>query len=101
MNDFVRVSPNHAENRHAGYSVRYLAPNTAVYQDQHETVNVYVELMGKPSGLILYADSGDLKGRKDGKAEQILQSVRSALEFLDIYVEVFVPVRIPAGWRPD
>jgi hypothetical protein len=57
------------------------------YSDEGGTVRVDSELLVKPLRILVYPHSGSLKTMTEGRAEEVLMKVTSALEYLGHQVE--------------
>jgi hypothetical protein len=83
---FQKAAPNSAKSDE-GFTVTWRPSGGVDYSDANGTVRVDSELLVKPSRVLVYPRSGDLKTMTDGRAEEILGNVIKALEYLGHRVE--------------
>jgi hypothetical protein len=84
--EFQKVGPNSAKSD-KGFTVTWRPAGGVDYSDENGTVRVDSELLVKPSRVLVYPRSGGLKTMTDGRADEILMDVISALEYLGHQVE--------------
>jgi hypothetical protein len=84
--EFQKVGSNCAKSQ-KGFTVTWRPSDGVDYSDEGGTVRVDSELLVKPSRILVYPRSGGLKAMTDGRAEEVLMNVISALEYLGHQVE--------------
>jgi hypothetical protein len=84
--EFQEVGPNSAKSD-KGFTVTWRPSGGVDYSDADGTVRVDSELLVKPLRILVYPRSGGLKTMTDGRAEEVLLNVISALEYLGHQVE--------------
>jgi hypothetical protein len=84
--EFQRVGANCATSD-KGFTVTWRPSGGVDYSDEGGTVRVDSELLVKPSRILVYPRSGGLKTMTEGRAEEVLMNVISALEYLGHQVE--------------
>lgn len=88
MTEFQKVGPNRALST-KGFSVVLHPAGGVEYSDASGQVHVDSELVVKPLGVLLYPQSGDLKGMPATRAEEVLRNITRALEYLGHRVETW------------
>jgi hypothetical protein len=81
--EFQKVGSNKAKSD-KGFTLTWRPPGGVDYSDAGGTVRVDSELLVKPLRILVYPRSGGLKTMTDGRAEEVLRNVISALEYLGI-----------------
>jgi hypothetical protein len=84
--EFQKVGSNSAKSD-KGFTVTWRPPGGVDYSDAGGTVRADSELLVKPLRILVYPRSGGLKTMTDGRAEEVLMNVISALEYLGHQVE--------------
>lgn len=84
--EFQKISSDSAKSD-KGFTVTWWPSGGVDYSDDRGTVRVDSELLVKPLRILVYPRSGGLKTLTDGRAEEVLMNVISALEYLGHQVE--------------
>lgn len=86
--EFQSLSPNSARSV-KDFTVAWRPAGGVDYSDANGTVRVDSELLVKPTlGILLYPQSGDLRGMTKTRGDEIVTNIRRALEYLGHRVEI-------------
>jgi hypothetical protein len=71
-----------------GFTVQWIPHGGIVYEDISGHLRIDSELLVKPHRLLVYRNSGSLRGASSERQEQVLSDVGRALEFMGHQVEI-------------
>jgi hypothetical protein len=87
--EFVEVAPGVAQSNR-GFTVVFHAEGGVDYSDAISgDIRVATELFQDPVRYLVYANSKDLRGMTNNRANEILANVKKAIEFLGRSAEIY------------
>lgn len=82
MADEFRASGPNTAISTRGFTVRWIPPGEIRYQDAAGSLRVDAEVLSNPVEILVYPNSGDLRGASREREYQVLSDVARALKYL-------------------
>jgi hypothetical protein len=88
--EFSKTGPNFATSN-KGFTVRWHPHGGVDYADDSGTIRVDSELLVKPLRILIYRESKSIRAMPESRANEILENIQRALEYLGHPNEISQP----------